>query len=137
MRGLAANQRLGGAPLCVEWMRISPYADAGRFKSRVLDAGGTVDWATVSWQADVPEGTGMDIAVRVGDSDRPDRRWSAWRPVSPGRRVGGASRFLQYRVDLRTGDPSRTPVLQSVRFAYAPASGSTSSSVSGRATGFQ
>ena len=137
MRGLAANQRLGGPPLSIEWMRISPYAPAGRFTSGVLDAGGPVEWATAGWQADVPEGTAVDVAVRTGDSGQPDRRWTAWRRVSPGGPVDGASRFLQDRIDLRTADPSRTPVVGKMAFGYVPVPGSTSSSVSGSATGFQ
>jgi hypothetical protein len=139
MRALAANERLGGEPLRVEWMRVSPYAPAGRFTSRVLDAGSRVEWATATWAADVPEGTALAVGVRTGDTARPDATWSPWRPLrTPGGRLGPTSRFLQYRADLRTGDPARTPALRRMDVAYVPAAGSSSSSsVSGRATGFQ
>jgi hypothetical protein len=131
MRGLAANQRLGGPPLQVEWMRISPYARAGRFTSRVLDAGATVTWTTADWQADVPDPTSLAVAVRTGDSPRPEATWTRWRPVAgTGRPVAAASpsRYLQYRVDLATTDPSYTPVLRRMAVRYSAVAASSSSS---------
>jgi hypothetical protein len=122
MRGLAANQRLGGDPLRLEWVRISPYAPAGRFTSRVLDAGATVEWVAATWEADLPEGTGLDIGVRTGDTSPPSRDWSRWRGVAqPGEPVAATSRYLQYRADLTTTDPSRTPVLRRVAVTHRPA----------------
>ena len=139
MRGLAANQRLGNTPLLVEWMRISPYAPAGRYTSRVFDAGTPVDWVTAAWCAEVPAGTTLAVAVRAGDTAEPGPAWSPWRAVeAPDAAVGLTSRYAQYRADLGTGDPSRTPVLRRVGLAYRPVSGSSgNSSGSGRATGFQ
>jgi hypothetical protein len=131
MRGLAANQRLGGAPLCVEWMRISPYAPTGTFTSRVLDAGGPAEWATATWDAHLPEATTLDVEVRTKAD--PDDRWTPWRPSVK----ATTGRYLQYRAHLGTTDPSRTPVLRRVAFGYVAASGSSSSRVSGSDTGFQ
>jgi hypothetical protein len=142
MRALAGNQRLGTQPLRVEWMRVSPFAESGRFTSRVLDAGAVVDWHSLSWEADVPEAAGVAVQVRTGDVARPGRTWSPWRAVArSGEDIGGTSRFAQYRVDLTTTDPSWTPVLRAVRLDYSPAAaggGSSSSSlVSGRPLGCQ
>ncbi|HEX3621333.1 MAG TPA: hypothetical protein VHT97_03360 [Acidimicrobiales bacterium] len=123
MRGLAANQRLGGPPLRVEWIRISPYPPAGRFTSRVLDAGTGVEWTGAAWRTDTPEGTAVDLHVRTGDTPAPDDcTWSAWRRLpSCATPVGRTSRYAQYRADLTTADPSRTPVLRSVELRYRPA----------------
>jgi len=140
MRAMAANERLGGPPLQVEWMRMSPFAPAGRFTSRLFDAGGTVDWATATWQADVPDRTTIAMSVRTGRTPGPDGGWSAWTPLAAsGAAVGTSSRYLQYRADLATADPARTPVLRRVDLRYTPASGSgsASSSVSTRGAGFQ
>lgn len=138
MRGLAANQRLGGPPLQIEWMRISPYAKAGRFTSRILDAGQPVAWAAPDWDVDLPDGTAATLEVRTGDVAAADRgRWTPWRPVAADSPPAATSRYLQYRVDLRTTDPSRTPVLRRVSFGYVASPGSSSSLGSGRATGFQ
>jgi len=140
MRALAANQRLGREPLRVEWVRISPYAPTGRFTSRLFDAGATVQWGAAAWQADVPERTTLAVSVRTGQAPGPDGAWSAWRPMAAsGATVGSRSRYLQYRADLATADPARTPVLRRVdlRYASASGSGSASSSVSTRGAGFQ
>ena len=140
MRPLAANQRLGQEPLRIEWMRVSPYEPAGRFTSRVLDAGAVVDWHSLAWEADVPERTSLAVQIRTGDAARPGRAWSPWRPVrQSGDAVTTTSRHLQYRVDLATTDRAWTPVLREVRLRYSPAgSGDSSSSfVSGRCLGLQ
>ena len=123
MRALAANQRLGQQPLRIEWMRLSPYPPSGRFTSRVFDAGSVAEWHSATWAADVPEGTSLAVSVRTGDTARPGRSWTPWRRL---RRSGdavlaAASRHLQYRVDLATTDPTRTPVLREVRLRYSAA----------------
>ena len=148
MRALAGNRRLGTQPLRIEWMRVSPYEPCGCFTSRVLDAGSTVDWHAVTWNADVPEPTSVALEVRTGDIGRPDPAWSPWTPLArAGDALSARSRFAQYRAHLTTTDPSWTPVLREVRLAYSPAGSgaadsagagaSSSSFVSGRALGCQ
>lgn len=120
-RAAAGNQRVGGAPLELEWMRVSPYAREGTFTSRVLDAGATVAWTDGSWRADVPDGTTLALSVRTGPGPAPDRAWSAWRPLAcPGAAPGEVSRHLQYRVELATTDTGRTPILHQVTFGHRP-----------------
>lgn len=118
-RAVVANQRVDGPPLDVEWMRVSPYAAAGSFTSRVLDAGATVEWTDATLRADVPAGTTMDLFVRTADVRRSGRGWSPWRRLpGPDAAVGGASRYLQYRADMATDDAGRTPVLRHVTFRH-------------------
>jgi hypothetical protein len=142
MRALAGNQRLGTQPLRIEWIRLSPYSPAGRFTSRVLDAGVRADWQRVAWDADVPGPTSVSVEVRTGDVARPGRSWSPWRAVTPSGTIAGAtSRYLQYRAFLSTSDPAWTPVLKKVRIGYsdagAGAGASSSSFVSGSPLGCQ
>ena len=145
MRALAGNKRLGTEPLRVEWIRLSPYAPSGSFTSRVLDAGTVADWHALSWAADVPPGTRLEVHVRTGEVAEPDPTWSRWRPVAhPGDHVAATARFLQYRADLATTDTAWTPVLHGVRVGYSAAAGgdgaggsSSRSSGSGRALGCQ
>ena len=139
MRALAANQRLGAEPLRIEWMRLSPYAPAGRFVSRVFDAGAPAAWGGLSWEADIPEGTSVGLDVRTGDGDRPGRGWTPWRPLArSGDEIGATDRFLQYRANLATGDPAWTPALRRVTASYSAAGVSSSSSfVSGSTFGCQ
>lgn len=134
MRALAANQRLGGEPLRVEWMRLSPYRPEGRFTSRVLDAGAPSAWGPLTWDAGVPDRTSLAVEVRAGDVASPDDRWPPWRLVArSGDAVGATSRYLQYRATLTTSDPSWTPALRQVRVAYSPAGAGSSFSSSGSA----
>ncbi len=126
MRALAANQRLGTEPLRIEWMRLSPYAPAGVFTSRVFGAGGPCDWQALTWEADIPERTSLTVEVRTGDVARPGRDWTPWRPLArSGDPVGTTSRYLQYRARLATTDPSWTPALREVHVAYSAALGSS------------
>ncbi len=121
MRAVAGNQRLDGPPLQVEWMRVSPYAAAGTFTSRVLDAGAVVEWLDATWQAEVPAATSLRLAARTGDVARPDPSWSPWRTVAaPGEPVAATARYLQYRVTLATKDEACTPVLRRVTVRHRP-----------------
>ena len=130
MRALAGNQRIGKEPLRVEWMRLSPYAPAGCFTSRVLDAGTTVDWHEVTWEADVPRSTSLGVRVRTGDTPDPgDRTWSPWTWVAAsGDPLRSTSRYVQYEAELTTADPAWTPVLRRVAIAYSAAGGASSRS---------
>lgn len=120
MRALAANERLGGQPLRIEWMRLSPYTPSGRFTSRVFDAGTVADWHVAAWEADVPEGTSLAMYVRTGDVARPGRSWTPWRRLRrSGDVVGATTRYLQYRAELATTHPSWTPVLRKMRLSYS------------------
>lgn len=119
MRALAGNQRLGGPPLEVHWMRVSPYVNAGSFTSTVLDAGAPVLWLDASWLADVPAGTDLRFTVRTGDAHQPDPTWSPWKAVeASGDPLGVTARYLQYRAALTTTDDGRTPTLRHTTFRH-------------------
>ena len=129
MRAIASNQRLGTEPLRVEWMRLSPYAPAGRFTSRVFDAGVVATWHDLTWEADVPDGTNLAQEVRTGDVDRPGRGWTPWRPLSrSGDDIAATARFLQYRASLATSHPAWTPALRRVTARYSAGVSSSSGS---------
>jgi hypothetical protein len=100
------------------------FAAAGSYESRVHDARSFATWGRMHWRADLPEGTGLELQVRCGNTEEPDRTWSAWSTVA--RDPGGAlldcpaSRFLQWRAALSTKNPERTPVLREVAVSYRP-----------------
>jgi hypothetical protein len=131
MRPLAGNARRGGTPLSLAWMRISPYPPAGRFTSRVLDAGAVVEWAEASWTAEEPEGTSVALQWRTGDTAGPDRAWSPWVPLAHATPLRRRSRYAQYRAELATTDDATTPVLRAVTLAYRSADRSSGSAGSG------
>jgi hypothetical protein len=109
----------GGATVEVDWARMTPYQSPGTFTSRVFDAGATVDWAGLSWTADEPAGTAVQLSARTGNTAVPDGTWTAFQPIaSSGDDIPGTSRYVQYRAQLTSSDPEETPVLHRVTLAY-------------------
>ena len=68
MRPLVSDFAAGTGVVTVDWMRMSPYASAGTFLSRVFDAGTAVNWGTLSWTAQAPPGAGAAFVARHGDT---------------------------------------------------------------------
>ncbi|MBL0308582.1 MAG: DUF4082 domain-containing protein [Bacteroidetes bacterium] len=105
----------GGDALTVDWIRITPYTLSGSFTSNVFDGGSMKEWDAATWDADVPLGTGISVYARKGNTSVPDGSWTSFIQIpSSGSNVGGASRYIQYRTDLSTGNNSVTPVLKSI-----------------------
>lgn len=97
---------------------------AGTFESPVHDAKLPSRWGTISWDADVPDGTSTTLQTRTGNSGVPGESWSEWsgqyvnfegEPI-----VSPRGRFIQYRANL-AGTVDAAPVLQSVSVVYLPA----------------
>jgi len=120
LRPLASDVAVGSGGVSVDWIRMSPYAAAGTFVSRVFDAAQAVDWGGLSWTTETPSGTSAAFFARHGDTPSPDSSWSAFAPVAqPGGAIGGRSRYAQYRVDLASTDPNATPAVDDVTVGYA------------------
>jgi hypothetical protein len=101
--------------LSVDWMRATPYAAAGNFTSRVFDGGIPKLWVAASWNSDMPAGTSLAIAVRTGNTPTPDGTWSAYTTIgTSGGTIGSISRYIQYKADLGTTDPTFTPALKDI-----------------------
>jgi hypothetical protein len=102
-------------------LALTQHRSAGTFTSRVLDARAMVTWDRAAWRAQLPAGTSLRVSVRAGSSSRPDGTWTRFVPLA---RSGvslaklGSSRYVQYRVELATSNPARTPVLSSIGFTY-------------------
>jgi hypothetical protein len=79
----------------------------------------------VRWQADVPPGTTLSVAIRSGNVADPDDTWSAWSAEQTDPQAATATarpaRYLQYRVTLATDDPAVTPTLHRLSVRYATA----------------
>jgi len=119
MQAMLSNEFTSSHALNIDWIHISPYASNATFLSRVLDAGASVSWATMSWTADQPPGTTLTMNVRTGNTPTPDGTWSSFTPVSTsGMALGGSSRYIQYQAILSTTDTTQTVVLRDVTFTY-------------------
>ena len=115
-----ASEFSSGAPgLSVDWLRLSPYAAAGTFQSRIFDAGAGGSWTSISSTSDLPAGTSIALSVRSGATPVPDGSWSAFTAVpGSGGPLSSTSRYLQYSADLATSDPLQTPVLCDVTVSF-------------------
>ena len=115
MRPLASDLKAGGGAIEVDWIRVSPYQSEGTFVSRVFDGGGMVRWETIAWSAELPAGSRLAVGVRTGNTPEPDAGWSGFLPAAePGAALRVSSRYVQYRLQLSTGAPDATPVVQDV-----------------------
>ena len=115
MRPVAASDfNAFSGTIAVDWIRLSPYAPAGSFLSRVFDAGAVVDWHEIKWTADTPAGTSLAISVRSGMTPSPDGTWTEFVPVAAPGALGMRSRYVQYRAALETAAPGRTPELRDI-----------------------
>ncbi|OLE65872.1 MAG: hypothetical protein AUG03_02285 [Acidobacteria bacterium 13_1_20CM_2_68_14] len=101
------------------------FAPSGAFESRVLDARSFATWGRAHWRVDAPKGTSIVLNVRCGNTEEPDRTWSDWRSAtftSDGALLNcPASRFLQWRAEMKTEDPQRSPSLREVAITYLQA----------------
>lgn len=117
LRPVASDLTAGSGTLGLDWLRLRPYSGAGSFTSRVVDAGAVVTWETITWGADTPSGTSILLFVRTGPTPIPDANWTAFSAVGNGGDVGAFAQYIQYRVDLSTSDPTKTPTLRDVTIA--------------------
>ncbi|HXU12690.1 MAG TPA: hypothetical protein VN898_12050, partial [Candidatus Binatia bacterium] len=103
----------------------SGFAASGTYESRVLDARSFATWGRASWRTETPKGTSIALGVRCGNTEEPDRTWTDWRSAPFAQDSAlldcPASRFLQWRAQLKTDDSARTPSLREVAVTYLQA----------------
>ena len=99
------------------------YVRKGYFESDVIDVKQITQWGKLHLDADIPNGSGIWVATRSGNtSDPKNGGWSDWSdsqmvqmdlPIDsePGR-------FLQYRLTLASFDGKATPTVREVKLAH-------------------
>ena len=99
------------------------YASAGTVLGEAIDAKLVSRCGAISWQADIPTGTKLTVAVRGGNVGEPDDTWSEWSAEQNDPRNATANvppaRFLQFRVTFATSDAAVSPVLHDLSVRYA------------------
>lgn len=86
-------------PLVSDWLRIGPYATSSTHVSRVIDAGASVGWETLTRDVTAPSATGVSIQVRSGTTATPGSGWTGWTTVSATTNsITRSARYLQYQV---------------------------------------
>ena len=96
---------------------------SGTYEAPVHDSSSASKWGSLSWLADLPNGTKIAFRTRSGNSARPDRTWSEWsEPLTDPRAsriTSPNARFIQWKLEM-TGANGATPILNSVSLAYLP-----------------
>lgn len=100
----------------------SDYVREGTLESKKRDVSVTSKWGSIFWDAVQPEGTGITLSSRSGNTEKPDKTWSEWSDeyTDPaGELISSPSaRFIQWRAKLTSADGTATPVLKRVSVAY-------------------
>lgn len=96
-------------------------ASTGVYLSDVLDTRSASVWGEMEWQVDMPDGGGIRMSARSGNTEVPDDTWSEWCEISGSE--GGhvecpGSRYAQWRATLAAGSGRKSPVLRRVTLAY-------------------
>jgi hypothetical protein len=98
------------------------FAARGTILSKVFDAKIISKWGSLRWQARMPKGTTVTVAVRSGNLAEPDETWSDWSEEQTNSRqavvAAPAARFLQYRITLTTENPAVSPALRGLSIRY-------------------
>ena len=98
------------------------YVRRGEVVSDVLDAKLVSTWGALSWKAETPAGTAVDVSVRAGNVALPDDTWSAWMPCLPDadatRSKAPNARYLQYKIEMKSADPKITPEVRQIAIRY-------------------
>ena len=89
----------------------------GHFESAVEDFAIHARWGTLEWRGTQPADTHITVQTRTGNSEVPDKTWSAWsEPLTEsGQTITSPSaRFIQYRVEMESTRDEATPRLNSI-----------------------
>ncbi len=98
------------------------YASFGSYTSNPLDANSTMDWAaTIYWDENTPVGTDINLQTRTSDNNAVWSPWSGYYTNPSGESITSPNgRFIQYKANLSTTNPSITPELLEVRMHGNP-----------------
>ncbi len=99
----------------------SGAAPEGSYESPVKDTRFVSRWGNLSWRAQVPAGSSLELYTRSGNSEQPDATWSDWDgPYSnaDGTQVTSlGARYVQWKAVFK-GHDGASPQLDDVTLAY-------------------
>jgi hypothetical protein len=95
---------------------------SGTYFSEIFDARIQSRFGRLAWNADPGKQTSVSFAIRMGNSDNPDKSWTSWSapfsdPENSNINAGGY-RFLQVKIVLSSANPTETPYLHGYRIHY-------------------
>ena len=108
---------LGGAQNAVVSTLPEKGRRKGHFESAVEDFAIHARWGMLEWRGTQPADTHITVQTRTGNSEEPDKTWSAWsEPLTEsGQTIASPpARFIQYRVEMESTRDGATPRLSSI-----------------------
>ncbi|MBN1350072.1 hypothetical protein JXJ21_11725 [candidate division KSB1 bacterium] len=100
----------------------SRFESTGSYESDVIGVGNIAQWGSISWKADVPGGTGLELYTRSGNTSKADETWSTWSAAyeqQEGENITSpASRYLQWKLVLKSDKGGLSPKLKELSIAY-------------------
>jgi hypothetical protein len=95
----------------------------GEYISTVHDAKTAVKWGRIHLEGDIPDGTGVKISTRSGNTEEPDKTWSDWekeKPFETNQALIGSpvARFFQYKLLLTGKDSNALPLVKKIDSYY-------------------
>ena len=94
----------------------------GEFESPVHDAKMISKWGRIKWSAETPEGTSVELQTRTGNVATPDSTWTNWSSAytaSAGEQIASKdTRYIQYRVTMKTSKEEITPKVSNITVSY-------------------
>lgn len=95
-----------------DWLRLARYSSSGQFTGCVIDAGSQITWGNLAWQGQAVAGTTVGFETRTSTDGS---NWSSWLAVGTGGAIASpAGRYIQYRINFSTTDPTLSPEVQQV-----------------------
>ncbi|MBD3371223.1 MAG: T9SS type A sorting domain-containing protein [Candidatus Coatesbacteria bacterium] len=108
----------------VWWELTTDRRLGGWLEGSLLDTGSSEEWGEITWDCQAPSGTSLEVEVRAGDQvyDLGD-----WESVDASgddlsAYLTDGLRYIQYRVNLSTTDPTLTPVLEEIEIEWQSSS---------------
>jgi hypothetical protein len=115
------NSGNGAPTLDVDSISVTPpYVADGTFDSCPMDAGSPVTWTTATWSATVPGGTTLALRTRTSNDLATWSAWSGANATSGAAITSPSARYIQYRLEMATGDVALSPIVGSVTLGTAP-----------------
>jgi len=94
----------------------------GEYTSQVYDAKIPSSWGLIEWDAELPEGTILQLLTRTGNSNEPSQTWSEWSPPyqnGKGEQIlSPKARYLQFKARFKSQSGRITPELRRVSLFY-------------------
>ncbi|MCL5772805.1 MAG: hypothetical protein M1536_00295 [Firmicutes bacterium] len=107
------------APAKVLKMTGEP-SNEGIYESAVFDAKSFSRWGNIRWDSVSGKTSRISIYTRSGDTPTPDEKWSPWQgeysDPSGQQVLSPSGRFIQYRINMKSGDI--TPLLNGISIFF-------------------